>query len=70
MLAWVRSLDSFLERARIRYFGLGLLLAWVYCSWFSHGIFSADNSVAAFTTLRTSLLFSAVGLLAIVFRPH
>lgn len=70
MFAWVRSLDAFFERVRFRYLGLGLLVAWVYCSWFSKGIFPASESDMASSTLRVSLLFSAAGLFALVFRPN
>lgn len=68
MLNWVQSLDGFLKQARIRYLGLGLLLAWVYASWFSDGIF-APNSAESVETLRVSLAASAVGLLVLAFRP-
>lgn len=30
VFAWVQSLDSFFRQARLRYLGLGLLIAWVY----------------------------------------
>lgn len=69
MFAWVRWLDAFFERIRFRYLGLGLLVAWVYCSWFSEGIFPANEGDAASSTLRASLLFSAAGLFVLVFRP-
>lgn len=70
MFAWVRTLDDFLERTKARYLGLGLLIAWVYCSWFSGSIFGAGNEDAAISTLRVSLLFSAIGLVVLVFRPR
>ena len=70
MLAWVKTLDDFLERTKTRYLGLGLLIAWVYCSWFSGSIFGPGNDAAAISTLRVSLLFSAVGLAVLVFRPR
>ncbi len=70
MFKWVTSLDSFFTKVKIRYLGLGLLLAWVYCSWFSGSIFGPESEVTALETLRTSLLFSAFSLIAIVFRPH
>lgn len=70
MFSWVRSLDAFFERVRFRYLGLGLLVAWVYCSWFSKGIFPVGDGDAALLTLRVSLFFSAVGLFVLVFRPN
>ena len=69
MFSWVKALDAFFERSKIRYLGLGLLLAWVYCTWFSVGIFPAGDE-AAHTTLRDSLAFSAIGLVALVFRRN
>ena len=69
MFAWVQSLDSFFRQARLRYLGLGLLIAWVYGSWFSNGIFTPD-SARGVDTLRISLAASAVGLLVLAFRPR
>lgn len=69
MFAWVQSLDSFFRQARLRYLGLGLLIAWVYGSWFSNGIFAPD-SARGVDTLRISLAASAVGLLVLAFRPR
>lgn len=69
MFAWVQSLDSFFRQARLRYLGLGLLIAWVYGSWFSDGIFAPD-SARGVDTLRISLAASAVGLLVLAFRPR
>lgn len=66
---WVQSLDVFFRQARLRYLGLGLLIAWVYGSWFSDGIF-APGSAQGTNSLNVSLVFSAVGLLALAFRPH
>lgn len=68
MFAWVQSLDLFFRQARLRYLGLGLLIAWVYGSWFSNGIF-APESARGIDTLRVSLAASAIGLLALAFRP-
>lgn len=69
VFAWVQSLDSFFRQARLRYLGLGLLIAWVYGSWFSNGIFTPD-SARGVDTLRISLAASAVGLLVLAFRPR
>lgn len=69
MFAWVQSLDSFFRQARLRYLGLGLLIAWVYGSWFSNGIFAPD-SARGVDTLRISLAASAVGLLVLAFRSR
>ena len=69
MFGWVRSLDFFFNKAKLRYLGLGLLLAWVYCTWFSHGIFLPGDG-RLHETLHLSLLASAVGLLLLVFRPQ
>ena len=69
MFAWVQSLDSFFRQARLRYLGLGLLIAWVYGSWFSDGIF-APSSARGTDSLNVSLVFSAWGLLFLAFRPH
>lgn len=69
MFNWVRSLDQFLRQTEIRYLGLGLLLAWVYGSWFSNGIFPAGSPQMELT-LRASLGASAVGLLVLAFRPR
>lgn len=68
--AWIASLDRVLERVKVRYMGLGLLLAWVYCTWFSDAVFGEANPGDAGSTLRFSLLFSAVALLALAFRPN
>ena len=68
--AWIASLDRAVDRVKVRYMGLGLLLAWVYCTWFSDAVFSGANSGDAGSTLRSSLLFSAVALLALAFRPN
>ena len=69
MFPWVQSLDQFFRQARLRYLGLGLLIAWVYGSWFSDGIFLPGSPQSA-ATLQVSLLFSAIGLLILAFRPH
>ena len=69
MFSWVKALDAFFERSKVRYLGLGLLLAWVYCTWFSDGIFPTGDATA-FSTLRDSLAFSAIGLIAMVFRRN
>lgn len=69
VFVWVQSLDMFFGRARTRFLGLGLMLAWVYGSWFSGGIFPSD-SLQNRATLCVSLAFSAVGLLALAFRPR
>lgn len=69
MFGWVQSLDAFFRQARLRYLGLGLLIAWVYGSWFSSGIFAPGDRLAV-DTLHMSLVFSAVGLLVLAFRPH
>lgn len=69
MFAWVQSLDSFFRQARLRYLGLGLLIAWVYGSWFSDGIF-APGSARGTDSLNVSLVLSALGLLFLAFRPH
>lgn len=69
MFVWVQSLDVFFGRARTRFLGLGLMLAWVYGSWFSGGIFPSD-SLQNRATLCVSLAFSAVGLLGLAFRPR
>ena len=66
---WIQSLDSILKRGSIRFLGLGLLLAWVYCTWFSDGIFEPFSSESA-DTLRLSLAASALGLIALAFRPN
>lgn len=68
MFAWVQSLDSFFRQARLRYLGLGLLIAWVYGSWFSNGIFAPD-SARGVDTLRISLAASAVGFSCSPFVP-
>ena len=69
MFSWIKALDSFFEQSRIRYLGLGLLLAWVYCTWFSGGIYPTGSELASIT-LRDSLAFSAVGLIILVFRKN
>ena len=69
MFPWVQSLDQFFRQARLRYLGLGLLIAWVYGSWFSDGIFLPGSPQSA-ATLQVSLLFSAIGLLILAFRSH
>ncbi len=69
MFRWVQSLDSLLKRGNLRLLGLGLLLAWVYCTWFSNGIFEPFSSRSA-DTLRLSLVASAIGLIALAFRPN
>lgn len=73
---WIEILDQFFNQTRIRYLGLGVLLAWVYCTWFSNGVFPQDiagisdavSSDLVGKTLRVSLLFSAVGLFSVAFR--
>lgn len=69
MFGWVQSLDAFFRQARLRYLGLGLLIAWVYGSWFSDGLF-APGSARGADSLNVSLIFSAAGLLALAFRPR
>ena len=69
VFGWVQSLDAFFRQARLRYLGLGLLIAWVYGSWFSDGLF-AFGSARGTDSLNVSLVFSAVGLLALAFRPR
>lgn len=69
MFAWVQSLDSFFKQGKLRFLGLGFLLAWVYGSWFSDGIFPPGSS-QAIDTLRISLAASAIGLFALAFRPN
>ena len=61
---WIEILDQFFNQTRIRYLGLGVLLAWVYCTWFSNGVFPQDiagisdavSSDLVGKTLRVSLL--------------
>lgn len=69
MFGWVQALDAFFRQARLRYLGLGLLIAWVYGSWFSAGIFP-DGSPRGPESLYASLIASAVVLLALAVRPH
>ena len=69
MFSWVASLDAFLKQGRLRYLGLGLTIAWVYCTWFSPAFFPAESQQGA-TSLHVSLVCSAVGLLVLAFRPN
>lgn len=66
----VDAIDQYFNQTKIRYLGLGVLLAWVYCTWFSDGIFSASQRAVAVTTLNYSLVGSVVSLFAIAFRRH
>lgn len=65
----IQRLDSFFQRVRVRHLGLGLLVAWVYCSWFSSAFFDAADVGVASDTLKASLLFSALGFVAVMARP-
>lgn len=35
MFQWIQALDGALHKISIRYLGMGLLIAWVYCTWFA-----------------------------------
>ena len=63
------TMSGFFHRTQSRYWGLGVMIAWVYCTWFSDGIFAPDAADAAHETLLISLLFSIVCLFAMAFRP-
>lgn len=69
MFNWIQSLDSFFQKTRLRYLGLGLLLAWVYSTWFSDGIFDPEGELGV-SSLRVSILCSSIGLFALSFRPN
>lgn len=68
MLDRVRSLCVFLKQIKARFLGLGLLIAWVYGTWFSDAVFSSGGA-QGLNVLRVSLAFSALGLLGLAFRP-
>ncbi len=63
MFRWIQSLDASLRKINIRYLGIGLLIAWVYCTWCS------GNQAIASETLIASLICSALGLIVLVMRP-
>lgn len=62
MFQWIQALDGALHKISIRYLGMGLLIAWVYCTWF------AGNDETISQTLSASVIFSAAGLLALTLR--
>lgn len=65
---YIQSLDLYFQKARLRFLGLGLLLAWVYSTWFSDAIFPLGHE-SGIESLRISLLGSSIGLLMLAFRP-
>lgn len=66
---WISAIDRYFNQTKIRYMGLGVMLAWVYCTWFSDGIFAPSEHEQAISTLMVSLSFSVIGLLILAFRP-
>lgn len=66
----IAALDQLLKTVKVRYLGLGLMLAWVYCSWFANSVFPAECVSVRNHTLAASILFSTCSLLGIAFRPN
>lgn len=66
----IDAVDQFFSQTKIRYLGLGVMLAWVYCTWFSDGIFDAAHRAVAIQTLNYSLVGSVIALFAVAFRKH
>jgi len=66
----IDAIDRYFNQTKIRYLGLGVMLAWVYCTWFSDGIFDASQRAVAVQTLNYSLVGSVVVLFAIAFRKN
>lgn len=62
-----RSLGDVAETLKVRYMGLGFVLAWIYCLWFSGSVLS-EVARSSFTSLLLSMGGSAVALLAVALR--
>lgn len=58
------SLGRAAETIKVRYMGLGFVLAWIYCLWFSGSVLS-EEARASFVTLHLSMGGSAVTLIAL-----
>lgn len=68
----VKTLSSALGRAaesiKVRYMGLGFVLAWIYCLWFSGSVLGEETR-SPFVSLLPSMAGSGLVLLALALRP-